>query len=172
MTGRETIPEPDPGMTDPKASEIRIRPDDLSGPEIADMLQRHLDFMATQSPPESIHALDLEALKQDAISFWSASDVRGLVGCVALKALSADHGEIKSMHTAEHARGRGVAGLLLRHILAEAGRRGYRRLSLETGTSDGFRAAQALYLRHGFEACPPFADYIEDPHSLCMTKLL
>jgi len=172
MTGRETFHSPDPGMKDSNTSEIQIRPDDLSGPEIAGMLQKHLDFMATQSPPESIHALDLEALKGEAISFWSASNEQGLVGCVALKTLSADHGEIKSMHTAQHARGRGVAGLLLRHVLAEAGRRGYRRLSLETGTSDGFQAAQALYRRHGFEVCPPFADYVEDPHSLCMTKLL
>lgn len=159
-------------MNDWNDAEIRIQPDDLSGPDIADMLRKHLDFMATQSPPESIHALDLEALKTEAISFWSASNALGLVGCVALKALSAEHGEIKSMHTATHARGRGVAGVLLRHILAEAERRGYRRLSLETGTSDGFQAAQALYRRHGFEPCPPFADYVEDPHSLCMTKLL
>lgn len=172
MMTRQTPARPGHDRSDWSVSDIRIKPDDLSGPEIAGMLREHLDFMTTQSPPESIHALDLNALKAEAISFWTASVARGLVGCVALKALSDHHGEIKSMHTAAHARGRGIAGILLRHILAEAEHRGYRRVSLETGTSDGFQAAQALYRRHGFAPCPPFADYVEDPHSLCMTKLL
>jgi len=146
-----------------------IRSDDLRGPEIAALLRAHLDHAARHSPPESIHALDLDRLRAPEITFWSAWSDGTLVGCGALKELAPDHGEIKSMHTAQEHRGKGVAARMLAHILEEARARSYRRVSLETGTMEGFAAARALYSRAGFKECPPFASYREDPNSLCMT---
>lgn len=152
--------------------DVDIRPDDLTGPDIADLLQAHLEHMASTSPPESVHALDMEELKAEDVTFWSAWIRDRLVGCVALKRLDPHHGEIKSMHILQEARGKGLSVLLLRHILDEADRRSYRRLSLETGSMEGFLPARALYQKFGFEVCPPFADYSEDPNSVYMTKAL
>jgi putative acetyltransferase len=149
--------------------EFQIRRDDLRGPEIAALLRAHLDHAARHSPPESIHALDLERLRAPGITFWSVWSDGTLVGCGALKELAPDHGEIKSMHTARTHRGQGIAGRLLAHILEEARARSYRRVSLETGTMEGFAPARALYGRFGFTVCPPFAQYREDPNSVCMT---
>lgn len=148
---------------------LSIREDDLTGPAIAGLLQTHLDFTAEQSPPESVHALDLEELRAPEITFWSAWDGEILLGCVAVKDLGDGHGEIKSMHTAEAARGRGVARKLMEHLLSEARRRGYARLSLETGSMESFAAARRLYERFGFVACEPFGDYVLDPYSEFMT---
>lgn len=148
---------------------IRIREDDLRGPEIAALLRAHLDHAALHSPPESVHALDLERLRAPGITFWTAWSEGELLGCAALRELSADHGEIKSMHTAAAHRGQGVAAKLVEHLLTQARARGYRRVSLETGSVDGFAPARALYARFGFEICPPFANYREDPYSVCMS---
>ncbi len=148
---------------------LQIRTDDLTGPEIADLLRSHLEFARRHSPPESVHALDLDRLRAPEITFWSVWDGDALVGFGALKELAADHGEIKSMHTAEAHRGKGVASRLVEHILAEARRRGYRWVSLETGTPAGFAPARDLYARYGFQECPPFPPYREDPYSVCMT---
>lgn len=149
--------------------ELQIRRDDLRGPEIAALLRRHLDHSAQHSPPESVHALDLDRLRQPDITFWTAWSDDRLVGCGALQQLAADHGEIKSMHTAEEFRGRGVAARLVEHLLDEARARGYRRVSLETGSPAAFAPARALYARFGFRTCPPFASYREDPYSVYMT---
>ena len=149
--------------------ELIIRRDDLNGLEIEALLRAHLDHAAAHSPPESIHALDLDRLRAPEITFWSVWGGGDLMGCGALKELAPDHGEIKSMHTARAHRGKGVAARLVAHILEEARARGYRRVSLETGTMDGFAPARALYSRFGFRACPPFAQYREDPNSVCMT---
>lgn len=148
---------------------LSIREDDLTGPAIAGLLQTHLDFTAEQSPPESVHALDLEELRAPEITFWSAWDGETLLGCVAVKELGPGHGEIKSMHTAAAARGRGVARKLMEHLLAEARRRGYGRLSLETGSMESFAAARRLYESFGFVTCAPFGDYVLDPYSEFMT---
>lgn len=154
-----------------------IREDDLTGEAVADLLQRHLDFTAGESPPESAHALDLEGLRVPGITFWCAWDGDSLLGCVALKALDTApgeprHGEIKSMHTAEAARGRGVARALMVHLMAEARHRGYGRLSLETGSMESFAAARKLYASFGFESCAPFGDYVLDPYSEFMSVAL
>lgn len=151
---------------------MEIRPDDLSGPEIHALLREHLRNMAELSPPESIHALDLDALRQPGISFWTVWEQDRLLGCGALRELDREHGEIKSMRTADAHRRKGVAAHMLQHLLAEASRRGYRRLSLETGSMAGFAPARALYARHGFVECAPFADYAEDPNSVFMTLAL
>ena len=149
-----------------------IRPDDLSGPEIAELLADHLRDMHVHSPPESVHALDLENLRKPDITFWSIWDGDILVGCGALKELNKDHGEIKSMRTALVYRGRGGGKQILRHILDEARRRRYKRLSLETGSMAAFEPARRLYESHGFQYCGPFADYVLDPNSVFMTTEL
>jgi putative acetyltransferase len=149
-----------------------IRIDDLSGPEIAELLREHLRDMHRVSPPESIHALDLESLRKPDITFWTMWDAGRLAGCGALKELDSQHAEIKSMRTASAYRRKGVAKQLLQHILAEAKQRSYTRVSLETGSMDFFLPARALYATFGFEPCPPFADYIVDPNSVFMTKEL
>jgi len=149
--------------------ELQIRRDDLRGPEVAALLRRHLEHSAQHSPPESVHALDLDRLRRPDITFWTAWSDGLLVGCGGLQELAPDHGEIKSMHTAEEYRGRGIAARLLGHLLEEARVRRYRRVSLETGSPEAFAPARALYARHGFQTCPPFASYREDPYSVYMT---
>jgi len=149
-----------------------IKMDDLSGPEIAELLREHLENMAENSPPESRHALNLEQLRQPGITFWSAWSDGELLGCGALKELDAQHGEIKSMRTAAPHRRKGVAARLLEHILEEAKRRNYKSVSLETGSMGAFAPAQNLYTKFGFKTCGPFADYVEDPNSLFMRKEL
>ena len=146
-----------------------IAEDDLRGPEIAALLGAHLELMRATSPPESVHALDLDSLRAPEITFWTVHDNGQLLGCGALREIDGRHGEIKSMHTAEAARGRGVARRLLSHIVAEARRRGYRRLSLETGSPESFAPARTLYQAFGFQTCGPFADYVFDPFSVYMT---
>jgi putative acetyltransferase len=149
-----------------------IRRDDVRGPEIAALLQEHLRDMHRVSPPESVHALDLESLRKSDITFWTVWDAGILAGCGALKELDPQHGEIKSMHTASSHRRQGVATQLLEHMLAEAKRRGCTRVSLETRSMEFFRPARALYASFGFAPCPPFADYRADPNSVFMTKAL
>lgn len=149
-----------------------IRLDDLRGPEIAALLQEHLDDMQRHSPPESIHALDLDKLRRPEITFWTVWQDGALLGCGAIKQLDATHAEIKSMRTSLHHRRKGVAARMLQHLLDEAMRRGYRRLSLETGSTAAFAPARELYARFGFVPCGPFADYVEDPYSVFMTREL
>ncbi len=146
--------------------------DDLKGPEIRALLQEHLDSMKLYSPPESIHALDLEALRRPEITFWTVWDNGELLGCGALKELNDQHGEIKSMRTSARHRRRGAARAMLTHIIEEARRRGYKRLSLETGSNEAFAPARALYAAMGFTYCEPFADYRLDPYSVFMTREL
>jgi putative acetyltransferase len=149
-----------------------IRLDDLRHPAVVALLQEHLDWMHRTSPPESVHALDLDALRHDDISFWAVWDGDALAGCGALRELDPGHGEVKSMRTAQTHLRRGVAAAMLDHLLAEAKRRGYARLSLETGSMAYFAPAHALYARAGFVRCAPFGDYIEDPNSVFMTRAL
>lgn len=147
-----------------------IRVDDLAGPEIRALLEEHLADMHAISPPESAHALDLDGLRRPEITFWTAWSGNALLGCGALKELSPDHGEVKSMRTARAHRRGGVARAMLAHIVAEARRRGYERLSLETGSMAEFAPARALYERFGFGYCGPFAGYVDDPNSVFMTR--
>lgn len=148
---------------------MQIREDDLRGPEIAELLQAHLDTMAKHSPPESVFALNLSALRAPDITFWSVWEADALLGCGALRELDSRQGEIKSMHTAAAHRGKGGAQMLLTHIVGEARNRSYQRLSLETGSVAAFAAAQKLYARNGFVKTGPFGGYIENPFSLFMT---
>lgn len=151
---------------------MQIRLDDLTGPGIRALLDEHLRDMALLSPPDSVHALDLAALRAPEITFWTAWSNGELLGCGALKELDPHHGEIKSMRTSVAHRRRGVARAVLRHIIQEAQKRAYDRLSLETGSIDGFQPAQQLYQSFGFVYCEPFADYRNDPNSVFMTMKL
>ena len=121
------------------------------------------------SPPESVHALDVSRLKAPDITFWTVRDGDQLLGCGALKQLSARHGEIKSMRTPSTLRRRGAGKALLNYILSVAKQRGYTRLSLETGPAESFSAAHSLYAGAGFQECGPFGDYKLDPYSVFMT---
>jgi putative acetyltransferase len=151
---------------------LQIRNDDLAGDEIRALLAEHLREMHSLSPPASVHALDLAALRRPDITFWTVWSADTLVGCGALKELCATHGEIKSMRTARAHRRSGIARAMLEHIIAEAHRRAYRRLSLETGSLPAFAPARRLYERFGFTYCPPFGEYREDPNSVFLTRSL
>lgn len=149
-----------------------VRQDDLSGAAIQSLLREHMAGMMSSSPPESVHALPLEALRQPDITFWSVWANGELCGCGALKALDARHGEVKSMRTAQRFLRRGVGQAALSQIIRTAQSRNYESLSLETGSTEDFKPAIAMYLRNGFEICGPFADYRPDPFSVFMTKRL
>lgn len=149
---------------------MQIRIDALTSPEITELLNEHLQDMYATSPPESVHALDLEKLRQPEITFWSVWENNQLLGCGALKELDPTHAEIKSMRSASRFRGKGVGKKMLEHILQVARERNYSTLSLETGPQDFFTPARKLYERFGFEYCGPFADYVEDPYSVFMTR--
>jgi putative acetyltransferase len=151
---------------------MKIIKDDLSGKEIADFLEEHIKDMKAISPPESKHALDLEGLRKPEITFWTVWDKDRLIGCGALKELDCSHGEVKSMRTSLSQRRKGIASFVLQHIINEATCRGYRRLSLETGSMPFFQPARQLYASFGFQVCGPFSLYKEDPNSIFMTKEL
>jgi putative acetyltransferase len=149
-----------------------IRVDDLTGPEIRALLEEHLRNMHEITPPGSVHALDLSALRRPEITFWTAWSDGALLGCGALKEHDSTHGEVKSMRTATAHRRRGVSRGLLERIVTEARSRGYTRLSLETGSGEAFAPARRLYESFGFMYCAAFADYTEDPNSVFMSLLL
>ncbi|VWX53452.1 GNAT family N-acetyltransferase [Novosphingobium sp. 9U] len=157
-------------------ADLRIVPDDLTGPEILALLQLHLDDMHQWSPPQSVHAMPAERLRQPDLAFFSAWAREGeretLAGCGAIKHLGEEHGELKSMRAAPEYRGRGVGKAILDRLLAEARARGYTRVSLETGRPAPFHPAQALYRANGFVECAPFGDYVSDDFSMCMTREL
>lgn len=149
-----------------------IRIDDLKGPEIAALLEVHLADATRHSPPGSVHALDLEALRAPDIKLWTAWNGSELMGCGALKDLGASNGEIKSMHTAAAHRGKGVARTLLETIINAARQENFNRLYLETGSMEALAPARALYTKYGFETCPPFGSYVEEPFSTHMILTL
>ena len=152
-------------------------------PRIIDLLRLHWSTARAHTSPGSAHALDLASMRAPNVSFWTIwgrdndgegnhaheDDDGALLGCGALKRLSADHGEIKSMHVVESARRRGVGAAMLRHIIAAARASGMSRLSLETGSWDFFHSARELYRRHGFVECAPFNGYVADPNNVFMS---
>ena len=152
-----------------------IRLDDPTAPYVADLLEHHLRELRSVMS-EHAFALDASGLSAPGVSFWTtwtgAPDDQQLAGFVALKELDSTHGEVKSMRAAPTARGTGVGRALLTHVIDEARRRGYRRVSLETGTAELHIPAISLYRSAGFVSCPPFADYQESPHNQFMTLLL
>ena len=146
-----------------------ISVDDPRQPEVRTLLERHLAFSLGQTPPEHSFALDADALRDPAITFFSFRASGRVLGIGAIKRLGPDHAEIKSMHTAQAARGRGIGRAMLTHLLEVARARGFRRVSLETGTTAAFAPARALYQSAGFTSCGPFADYQPSEDNLFMT---
>lgn len=148
---------------------ITIQPGNLTDPAVLRLLNDHLADMFATSPAESVHALEASALTAPGVSFWTITDGGEVLGCVAIKEIDTEHCELKSMRTDASARGRGLGALLLEHALGQARQRGYRRISLETGTEDFFEPARRLYIKNGFHEIGPFADYVLDPNSVFMT---
>ncbi len=144
---------------------MKIIQDDLTGPEIRELLEIHFAGMRSHSPIGGCHFLDIEGLKAPNVTFWSVWDNQFVAGCGALKEHDVHLGEIKSMRTHPNYLRQGVASLILDHIIAVAKNRGYLRLSLETGSGDAFIPASRLYASRGFGACPPFASYFANPFS-------
>jgi len=151
---------------------MKIEIDDLTQPQVHALLQEHLRSMFALSPPESVHALDIDRLRGRDITFWSAWEGTELLGCGALKELHPRQGEVKSMRTVQAHLRRGVARAILQRIIQEARARSYESLWLETGSSTAFEPAQRLYRQFGFRQCAPFGDYVLDPHSVFMTRTL
>lgn len=153
----------------PEALTYRMIEDDLTGPEIAALLTLHLSEMHAWSPPESVHAMPIERLRAPDVTFFAAWCGAQLAACGAIKDLGQGEGELKSMRADPAFRGKGAGKAVLAHLLEVARSRGYTRVSLETGRPEPFLPARRLYESHGFIECPPFADYREDPFSICMT---
>ena len=151
---------------------MNVEVDDLTRPQVIALLNEHLSNMYELSPPESVHALDVTKLRSPDITFWTAWEGGVLLGCGALKELSPTHGEVKSMRTPQVLRRQGAGRVVLAHIIHVARERGYRRLSLETGSAEAFGPAQKLYASFGFSPCGPFGSYQEDPHSVFMSLAL
>lgn len=149
-----------------------ISEDDPRADDVVALVEAHLVFAREHSPPEDLHALDVDGLVHPDISFYSARDGGRLLGVGALRRLDIDHVEIKSMHTSAAARGLGVGRAMLDHLLALARARGHTRVSLETGTMAAFAPARSLYERAGFVPCEPFGGYVVSPNSICMTCAL
>lgn len=152
--------------------DYRIVEDDLSGPDVAQLLAFHLSGLSELSPAEKVHALPIERLRQPDVTFYSAWAGNELAAIGALKQLDATSGELKSMRAAPAWRGKGAGETILLHLLAEARKRGYTWLGLETGRTPDFVAAQTLYAKHGFTECEAFADYVADEWSMCMSRSL
>jgi putative acetyltransferase len=147
-------------IDDPRAADVRM------------LLERHLDFANEHTPPEDVHALDLDGLLAPDIELYAARRNGELLAIGALKELDSAHGELKSMHTAAAARGQGLGRAMVDHLVGVARARGYGRVSLETGTMDAFAPARSLYHAAGFSVCAPFAGYWDSPNSVCMTLSL
>lgn len=159
------MPRPDPSAQPMR----RIEVDDLSRPQVLALLREHLTNMHELSPPEKVFAFDAAKLRAPGVTFWTVWEDDRLLGCGALKELSAEHGEVKSMRTPQALRRRGAGRAILAHIIEVARQRGYRMLSLETGSNPAFLPAQRLYRSFGFDYCGPFAGYREDPNSVFMS---
>lgn len=151
---------------------MQIKPDDLTHPQVLALLNEHLANMFELSPPEQVFALDVTKLRAPGISFWTVWDGETLLGCGALRELSATQGEVKSMRTPKALRGRGAGRAVLAHIVEVARQRGYETLSLETGAHPDFLPAQKLYRSFGFSDCGPFGSYQENEHSVFMSLRL
>ncbi|WP_417442055.1 GNAT family N-acetyltransferase [Idiomarina sp.] len=149
---------------------MEIKNDDLSDGEVISLMEEHLSDMYATSPPECVHALDINALKGPRVTFFSAWENETLAGCIAIKSLSSEDAEIKSMRTAHSFRGKGVASKLLLHLLNFAKQQGYTSVSLETGTQSYFAPARKLYKKFGFMDCGPFSDYKLNANSQFMTR--
>lgn len=153
-------------------TDYRIIEDDLTGEAVIALLAFHLEEMHRLSPPCKVHAMPVERLRQPDVTFFSAWDGDSLAAVGALREIDAQRGELKSMRAAPEYRGKGAGEAILLHLIAEARRRGYTWLGLETGRPESYRPAQNLYRKHGFTDCEDFGDYVGDDFSMCMSRTL
>ena len=151
---------------------MKIKSDDLSDQKVIALLEEHIDDMYRASPPESVHTLDLDSLRGGDVSFWVIWQNNNPIGCVALQEHAGTWAEIKSMRSANSARGMGIGKHLLEFVFDVAKQRDYEDLRLETGCEDFFQPAREIYKRYGFLERGPFADYTDDPNSVFMEKAL
>lgn len=150
-------------------AELLVGAEDPASEEARALLDAHLALMRATSPPEDVHALELDGLLAPQVSFFGLRSAGALIAVGAVKQLEPHHAELKSMHTAEPARGRGAGRAVLGHLIATARDRGCTKLSLETGSTGAFAPARALYATAGFQECGPFGGYAPSPHSTFMT---
>lgn len=151
---------------------MEIQNADFENDQLVAILEKHHQEMYATSPPESVHVLDLKQLQDKDITLWMAVEDDQIIGCIALKALSPDHGEIKSLRIQPDFQHRGLASELMRFVILRSRERGYTDLSLETGVEDYFKPAVALYQKFGFSFCGPFGDYQPDENSYFMNLSL
>jgi len=151
---------------------LRFVVDDLSGAPTLALIARHLAGMHASSPPESVHAFDVDRLREPGVTFWSVWVGEEIAGCGALKRLDGQRGELKSMRVADAFLGQGIGRAILEHLVAEAWGRGLTSLWIETGSAPAFEPALRLYESAGFRRCGPFGDYRDDPFSVFMTREL
>ncbi len=137
----------------------RIVPADFDDPGLQAMLQLHLDAMRRWSPPDSVHALDDAALKAPDVELFTLFENQTLLAMGALRSTADGTAEIKSMRTHPDHLGRGAGRAVLEHLISEAARRGFRRISLETGSGEAFEPALNLYRRRGFRNGAAFGGY-------------
>lgn len=149
-----------------------ISTDDPRADDVRELLRRHLAYARANTKPEEVFALDVDALVDPAVTFFSFRGDGELLGIGALRHLDARHAEIKSMHTAEAARGQGIGRAMVDHLIDVAGEAGYARVSIETGAGPAFAPARGLYASVGFTPCGPFGDYGPNPNATYMTRLL
>jgi len=153
-------------------NDLDFRADDPRAGDVRGLLEIHLAYSYEFSPPEHVHALDVDGLVEPGVTFFSARRDGVLLAIGALKHLDESHVELKSMHTGAPARRQGIGRAMLDHLLTVARERGYERVSLETGTMDAYAAARAMYTKAGFTQCAPFGKYTDNPYSTCMTVRL
>jgi putative acetyltransferase len=146
--------------------------DDPRADDVRELLERHLAYARATTAPEDVHALDVDALVDPSVTLFGFRVDGELLAVAALKRLDGRHAEIKSMHTAQAARGRGIGRAMVDHLVGAARQRGYRRVSLETGAGPAFAAARSLYASANFTPCGPFGDYTPSPNSAYMTLSL
>jgi putative acetyltransferase len=148
---------------------VEIAADDPNAEDVRALLRRHLEFAAANTPPEDVHALDLDQLADPAVMFYSYRRDGELLAVGALKQLDGRHAELKSMHTAAAARGRGIGRAMVEHLIGVARDHGFGRVSLETGSTPAFAPARSLYAQAGFTPCGPFGDYPQGRGNTFMT---
>ena len=154
-------------MTD---ADLEFRLGGLDEPAVAELLAHHVESARSETEPGSDHALDIDQLRNPDIRFWSVWRGSELVGTGAWWLFEPGHAELKSMHVVSAARGQGIGGAVVRHLIDDAAAHGIARMSLETGSWDYFAPAVALYRRHGFVECEPFGAYVPDRNSIFMTR--
>jgi putative acetyltransferase len=168
---RASLSDPDARSVGP-GGDLIIAVEDPRASDVRSLMDAHLEFSRVVTPPGHVYALGIEDLADPSVTLFAARRDHVLLGIGALKQLSPEYAELKSIHVIQEARGQGIARALVTHLLEEAGRRQCREVRLETGTMAAFAPARHLYAALGFVPCAPFGEYTVNPYSTCMTYIL